>query len=186
LREKELLLSVAEGRVPACFRLLSSGAASVNACAREGDFKDCTPLHIACLKGHRDLVMALVDIFQASLVLLAPGGRSAAMCACEAGDEALAEWLIKEGVPADPRDDAQRTVLFYAAKHAMPKLTAWLLEKQNLPPGDKASDGSTPLAAPMPRWWHGSFWRPRPKSTRQTGQAGQRSTQLASSVRTLV
>lgn len=41
--------------------------------------------------------MALVDVFEASLVMQAPGGRSAAMCACEARAEALAEWLISEG-----------------------------------------------------------------------------------------
>ena len=43
------------------------------------------------------MAMALVDVFGASLVSMAPGGRSCAMCACEARAEELAEWLISEG-----------------------------------------------------------------------------------------
>ena len=43
--------------------------------------------------------MILVDVFSASLVQRAPYGRTAAMCACEAQEELLAEWLISEGTP---------------------------------------------------------------------------------------
>ncbi|CAE8684842.1 unnamed protein product, partial [Polarella glacialis] len=82
----------------------------------------------------------------ASLVLPAVGGKSPAMCACEAGDEHLAEWLIAEGVPADLRDEAGRSVLHYAASSALPQLTSWLLGKQNLSPNSPANDGSTALA----------------------------------------
>jgi len=151
--EAQLVRAAAEGWVPQCFRMLSGGV-SVNARASVGEFFDCAPLHIACLQGHRDLVMALVDVFNASLVQVAAGGRTAAMCACESGDEALAEWLIKEGVPADLRDDIGRTVLFYAAKHVLLQLTAWLLAKQHLIIDERALDGSTPLmlaaASPEP------------------------------------
>eukprot|EP00933_Yihiella_yeosuensis_P082680 TRINITY_DN96648_c0_g1_i1.p1 TRINITY_DN96648_c0_g1~~TRINITY_DN96648_c0_g1_i1.p1 ORF type:complete len:348 (-),score=78.71 TRINITY_DN96648_c0_g1_i1:30-1034(-) len=90
--------------------------------------------------------MALVDVFKASLVLLAPGGRSAAMCACEGRSEHLAEWLIAEGVPADVCDDRGRSVLFYAAQASLPQLTSWLLGKQKLQASDTCYNGSTPLA----------------------------------------
>merc|ERR1712216_312298 len=116
-----------------------------NGTVASGPFKGCSPLHIACLKRFPELAMTLVDIFSASLVQRAPGGRSAAMCACEGPDEALAEWLIVEGVPVDLRDDAGRTVLHYAAKAALPQLVGWLVGKQKQTPGERATDGSTPL-----------------------------------------
>ncbi|CAJ1398863.1 unnamed protein product [Effrenium voratum] len=112
-----------------------------------GEFRGCTPLHIACLQQHSDAAMALVEVCRASLIPLAPGGLSAAMCACMAGAESLAEWLVCEGVPADLRDDEGKNLLFYAASHACPELTAFLLSKQHLSPACRASDGSTPLHA---------------------------------------
>jgi len=144
--EQDLIRAAVGGLVPLAWRLLGRGA-RVNAYATSGPFAGSAPLHIACLKGHTDLAMVLVDVFDASLVQLALGGRSAAMCACEAGNEKLAEWLITEGVPADLRDDAGRTVLFYAASAAMPELVSWLMGKQHLAPGFRATDGSTPLSA---------------------------------------
>jgi len=91
--------------------------------------------------------MALVDVFDSSLVQTAPGGLSAAMCACEAGDAGLAEWLVNEGLPADLRDEAGRTVLFYAAQAALPQFTSWLIGKQRLSASARARDGSTALAS---------------------------------------
>jgi len=144
--DAELLCAAVEGDVPRLHGLLGHGA-QANACASDGEFRGCALLHIACLRGHGDLAKVLVDVFDASLVQPAPGGRSAAMCACEANEGALAQWLISEGVPADLEDDAGRTVLFYAAQAALPQLTGWLVAKQHLPPGGRAADGSTPLAA---------------------------------------
>lgn len=142
--EEELARVVVDGSALECRRLLNRGA-MVNSRCSTGPFVGYAPLHIACLKGHRDLAMAFVDVFNASIVQLGPGGRSAAMCACEAGDEDLAEWLVSEGVPADLKDDAGCTVLFYSAGKALPRLTAWLLTKQRLEPNERAKDGSTPL-----------------------------------------
>ena len=39
------------------------------------------------------------------------------------------EWLVCEGVPADLRDDEGKNLLFYAASHACPELTAFLLSR---------------------------------------------------------
>jgi len=69
------------------------------------------------------------------------------MCACQAGDAALAERLIREGVPADLRDDQGGTVLWYAAKAALPSLTSWLVTKQRLQVDYQTKGGSTPLTA---------------------------------------
>lgn len=69
------------------------------------------------------------------------------MCACQAGDAALAEWLIREGVPADLRDEQGGTVLWYAAKAALPSLMSWLLSKQRLQVDYQTKGGSTPLTA---------------------------------------
>eukprot|EP00438_Fugacium_kawagutii_P021398 Skav232445 [mRNA] locus=scaffold189:362379:368147:- [translate_table: standard] len=152
--------------------ILSSSTITVNALSpgnEIGEFRNHTALLIACLQKHCDLAMALVDVFEASLVICAPGGRSVAMCACEARQEALAEWLISEGVPADLRDAQGRNVLFYAVKEALPQLTAFLLgclddqrrfglhhdtrtewllviRQQRLSPMSLATDGSSPLA----------------------------------------
>ena len=111
-----------------------------------GEFQKHTALLIACLQKHSALAMILVDVFSASLVSRAPDGRSAAMCACEAQEELLAEWLISEGVPADLVDDAGWNVLFYAVKEAFSQLTAFLLGKQRLSPMLRAADGATPLS----------------------------------------
>lgn len=140
----QLVQAAADGSTPRCRRLLDRGM-SADTCALDGPFVGCAILHIACLKGHRDLAMALVDVFGASLLQLAPGGRSAPMCACEAGSEALVEWLITEGVPADLRDSTGRTILFHAVRWAMPELTARLLSKRWCSHGDRAKDGSTAL-----------------------------------------
>eukprot|EP00747_Dinoflagellata_sp_TGD_P085865 gnl/TRDRNA2_/TRDRNA2_163044_c0_seq1.p1 gnl/TRDRNA2_/TRDRNA2_163044_c0~~gnl/TRDRNA2_/TRDRNA2_163044_c0_seq1.p1 ORF type:complete len:720 (+),score=166.21 gnl/TRDRNA2_/TRDRNA2_163044_c0_seq1:52-2211(+) len=142
--EKDFLRALVGGVVPLARRALSRGA-PVNACMGAGEFKGCSALHIACLKGMADFAMALVDVYDASLVQPAPGGRSSAMCACEAGEEALAEWLVQEGVPVDLRDSVGRTVLFYSAKAALPQLTAWLVGKQRQAPNSRAMNGSTPL-----------------------------------------
>lgn len=141
---RDVLRAASNGEVPLVRSALLAGAA-VNASAANGQWSGCAPLHIACLKGFDDLAKALVDVFDASLVQRAPGGRSAAMCACEGGDESLAEWLVNEGVPVDLRDDAGRTVLFYAAKAALPGFTSWLLGKKKMLAGETAKDGSTPL-----------------------------------------
>lgn len=144
LLQSELARGVVLGDAVVLLHALRKGA-TANGHLTTGQFEGCTPLHIACLRGRGDISMALVEVFGVSLVHTAPGGRTAAMCACESGDEALAEWLICEGVPADLRDDAGRTVLFYAAKMGLPQLMAWLLGKQHLRPGDEADGGMTPL-----------------------------------------
>jgi len=143
---RDLLRGTIGNSVPLIRRVLNAGA-SVEIQSPTGQYRGCAPLHIACLKGYADLAMVLVDVYAASLVHRAPGGRTAAMCACEAGDEALTEWLITEGLPADLRDDLGRSVLFYAAQAALARLTTWLVGKQHLKPGERAVDASTPLAA---------------------------------------
>lgn len=143
----ELIKAAEEGDVPAVFRAIRVGGTDVNSSVADGEFPGCTPLHIACLKGHSDLAQVLVELLGASLVQSAPGGRSPAMCACQAGDAALAEWLIREGVPADLRDDQGGTVLWYAAKAALPSLTSWLVAKQRLQVDYQTKGGSTPLTA---------------------------------------
>lgn len=142
--QRELLRAALDGNVPLVRSALAAGAA-VNGTVANGPFKGCSPLNIACLKRFPDCAMAFVDVFNASLVQHAPGGRSPAMCACEGGDEALAEWLIMEGVPVDLRDDCGRTVLFYAAKFSLTQLTSWLIGKQKQSPNQRSADGSTPL-----------------------------------------
>lgn len=128
--------------------LLSSARVSVNAPLREagGLAGEHTVLLMACLRKQSDMAMALVDVFGASLVSMAPGGRSCAMCACEARAEELAEWLISEGVPADLMDDAGRNLLFYAVKEALPQITAFLLGHQRLSPCSRDLHGASPLS----------------------------------------
>mmetsp|Transcript_44777 Transcript_44777/g.114026 ORF Transcript_44777/g.114026 Transcript_44777/m.114026 type:complete len:705 (-) Transcript_44777:28-2142(-) len=144
--ESELARAAFEGQITECLYMLRLGVA-VNARSTDGPFQQCAPLHIACLRGHRDLAMALVDVFHASLVQLAPGGLSVAMCACKARDEVLAQWLIVEGCPADLRDDGGCSALHHSAAQALPQLTAWLLIKLRMDPTDTAIDGATPLAS---------------------------------------
>jgi len=140
----EISTASQNGDVAIVRRSLKSGG-EVNARAVGGTFDGCTPLHVACLKGFADMAMALVDVFGASLVARAPGGRTPAMLACEAPNETLAEWLIVEGVPADLKDDLGRTVLFYAAQAALPQFVSWLIGKQHLSANEQATDKSTPL-----------------------------------------
>eukprot|EP00811_Abedinium_folium_P015458 NODE_24416_length_626_cov_1.254509.p1 GENE.NODE_24416_length_626_cov_1.254509~~NODE_24416_length_626_cov_1.254509.p1 ORF type:complete len:200 (-),score=66.11 NODE_24416_length_626_cov_1.254509:27-566(-) len=145
LRLESLPSSAAmKGAVPIVRRLLDRRA-SVNARKASGEPQGFTALHVACFRGHADLAMVLVDVFDASLVLPAPGGRSPAMLACEAGHEHLSEWLIGEGVPGDLRDDVGCTVLFYASKAGLPQHVSWLISTQRLDAAEAAKDGSTPL-----------------------------------------
>lgn len=123
----ELVEVIQKNDIWGALRLLSSKRVSVNTKVLEGAFQGYTALLIACSQKHAEMVKALVDIFKASLVVQAPGGRTAAMLACSARAEGLAEWLISEGVPADLTDDAGRNVLFYAVQEAFPQLTAFLL-----------------------------------------------------------
>lgn len=142
--QSELVRAAMKGDSPAARRLLAKRA-DVNFRNSAGDFAGFTPLQIASRRGHVDLAMALVEVFESSLVQPAPGGLSVAMLACEAGSEGLCEWLITEGVPADLKDDGGRTVLHYAAKNGLSDLTPWLLSKQKLAAGERAQDGATPL-----------------------------------------
>ncbi|CAK9100919.1 Putative ankyrin repeat protein RBE_0220 [Durusdinium trenchii] len=142
----ELVEVIQKNDIWGALRLLSSKRVSVNTKVLEGAFQGYTALLIACSQKHAEMVKALVDIFKASLVVQAPGGRTAAMLACSARAEGLAEWLISEGVPADLTDDAGRNVLFYAVQEAFPQLTAFLLSKQRLSPMTRALDGSSPLS----------------------------------------
>lgn len=145
-RHKDLIRSVVGGIVPLAHRALEQGA-SVNLAPDSGEYTAFPPLHIACLKGYLDMAQVLVDVHDASLVLKAPAGRSAAMCACEAKEEDLAEWLVAEGVPVDLVDDSGRTVLFYAAIAGLPQLTGWLLSKKHIDVNTADVGGYTPLMA---------------------------------------
>ena len=107
--DAELFHAVDTGQSVSQINLILDKGVDVNISNSEGD----TPLHYACIKGHKEVAMALVDrgadVHARDVVQLTP-----LHFACINGNMELAMALVDRGADVHARDGAQRTSLHWA------------------------------------------------------------------------
>ena len=138
---KELRLAAKEGNVDTIISLLSSFQANVN---YQGYRKGMTPLHWAAVKGHKDVVLLLLDR-GADLNIACEAGATPLYDAAHEGHIDVVRLFLDRGADPNLANLIGVTALHWAVHKGHKELALLLLQK-GADPNMATNQGQTPLA----------------------------------------
>jgi ankyrin repeat protein len=121
-RKRDIFSAVKDGDTASVKRLIDAGA-DVNARNLDGN----TPLHLACLWGHMDIVRLLIET-GAELNTRDDSDCTPLHLTCFRGLTEIARFLIEHGADVNASNDYGRTLLHRACSNGRPGIVRLLLE----------------------------------------------------------